>query len=76
MCEHWLPKEPAAWAAGSDEIDALSDHGSMSELQSFWNFESSTSGRAFLACRALHAPRHVALADFLRTLLGWPLDDG
>ena len=26
MFERWLPKEPAVWVAGSDEIDALPDH--------------------------------------------------
>ena len=26
MFEHWLPNKLAAWAAGSDEIDALPDH--------------------------------------------------
>ena len=26
MCERWLPNKLAAWAAGSDEIDALPDH--------------------------------------------------
>ena len=26
MFERWLPKEPAVWVAGSDEIDALLDH--------------------------------------------------
>jgi hypothetical protein len=26
MCERWLPNKRAAWAAGSDETDALPDH--------------------------------------------------
>ena len=26
MCERWLPNKLAAWAAGSDEIDALLNH--------------------------------------------------
>jgi hypothetical protein len=26
MFERWLPKELTAWAAGSDEIDALLDY--------------------------------------------------
>ena len=49
---------------------AEADDGSRSEFQGFRNFEFPTSVRAFLACRALHAPRPVALVDFFSILLG------
>ena len=43
--------------------------GSRSDVRGFRNFEPRTLNRAFLACLALHAPRSMALADFISNLL-------
>ena len=46
------------------------EEGSRSEVRGFRDFEPRTSGRAFRACLALHAPHSVVLADFFSILLG------